>query len=235
VISVDFAYRFDGPNIDVDQLLTRYKQRKLRLVQQVIACDADATVTVANGGGGGGGSTSVSFSNEDANDGYVKAAANGSGAAVGTLESSYGLAIGRGSDGKFNRAVLSFNTASIPDGATITAAVLSVGYGSAYGDPWSNPTGNTLVVDVRNSCFGACTIEASDHGATATASAVAQIARFGSGTQHSSALSAAGLAAISKAGRTQVRLRFASDQTSTNYLWIQHGASAQLTVEYVMP
>lgn len=198
-----------------------------------VAGDADTTVTVANGGGSA--STSVSFGNEDANDGYVKAAANGSGAAVGTLESSYGLAIGRGSDGKFNRAVLSFDTASIPDGATITAAVLSVGFGSAYGDPWGNPAGNTLVLDVRNSCFGACTIEASDHAASATASGVAQIARFGSGTQHSSALSAAGLAAISKTGRTQVRLRFAQDQTSTNYIWIQHGASAQLTVDYVMP
>jgi poly(hydroxyalkanoate) depolymerase family esterase len=201
-----------------------------------MASDADTTVTVSNGGGGGGGGgpTSVSFSNEVANDGYVKAAANGSGAAVGTLE-YLGLAIGRGSDGKFNRAVLSFDTTSIPDGATITNAVLSVGYGSASGNPWSNPSGNALVVDVRNGCFGACTIETGDHGASASADAVAQIAQFGSGTQNSSAFSAAGLGAINRTGRTQLRLRFAANQTSTNYVWIQSGANTQLSVEYVMP
>jgi poly(hydroxyalkanoate) depolymerase family esterase len=199
-----------------------------------MASDADTTVTVSNGGGGGGGSTSVSFSNEVANDGYVKAAANGSGAAVGTLE-YLGLAIGRGSDGKFNRAVLSFDTASIPDGATITGAVLSIGYGSASGNPWGNPSGNTLVIDVRNGCFGACTIETSDHGASASADAVAQIAQFSSGTQNSSAFSAGGLGAINKSGRTQLRLRFSANQTSTNYIWIQSGATTQLTVEYVMP
>jgi hypothetical protein len=190
-------------------------------------------VAVANGDGGGG-STRVDFSNEAANDGYVKAAANGSSAAIGTLE-TLGLAIGRGTDGKFNRAVLSFDTASIPDGATITAAVLRVGYGSASGNPWGNPTGNSLVIEVRNGCFGACTIEASDHGAAASADAVAQIAQFASGSQNSSAFSAAGLAAINTTGRTQLRLRFVQNPTSTNYLWIQNGANAQLSVDYAMP
>ena len=50
----------------------------------------------------------VTFTNEDANDGYVKAGTGGASPAVGTLESSLGLAIGRGTDGKFNRALLSW-------------------------------------------------------------------------------------------------------------------------------
>jgi len=44
--------------------------------------------------------------------------------------------------------------------------------------------------------------------------------------------SAAGLAAINAAGRTQLRLRFATKQSATNYLWIDKGATARLNVTY---
>jgi poly(hydroxyalkanoate) depolymerase family esterase len=71
-----------------------------------------APVTVTVSAGGGTAPVTVSFANEDANDGYVKANTGGGAPVVGTFESLYGLAIGRGSDGKFNRAVLSFDTAS---------------------------------------------------------------------------------------------------------------------------
>lgn len=197
-----------------------------------VGSDDDTTVSVANGGGGGA-PVVVSFASEAANDGYVKAAANGTGAALGTLEASLGLAIGRGSDSKYNRALLSFDTSALPDGATITGATLIVRYNSASGDPWGNPLGNTLVVDLRNGCFGACTMETADWAATASASAIAEIVRFTSGTQSSTPFSAAGLAAINKTGRTQARLRFAQNQGATSHVWIGSGANASLRVEYV--
>jgi poly(hydroxyalkanoate) depolymerase family esterase len=195
-------------------------------------------VTVSGGttgGGGGGGSNSpvtVTFANEDANDGYVKAGSGGSAPALGTLESSLGLAIGRGTDGKFNRALLSFDTSSLPDGATINSAQLTVTYRSAYGDPWSSPTGNTLVIDVNRGCLGACTIETSDWAATTTSTAVAELLRFTGGAQTSTLFSTSGVAGINKTGRTQLRLRFEGNQTATNYLWIDKGATATLTVTY---
>lgn len=197
-----------------------------------VGTDADTTVTVANGGGG---STPVvaTFANEDANDGYVKANADGSAAAVGTLESSMGLALGRGTDGKHNRSLLSFDTSSLPDGAALLSATLTVAYRSASGNPWNDPAGNTLVIDVRNGCFGACAIEAADHGAAATATNVANLLRFTGGTQASSAFSAAGLAAIHRSGRTQLRLRFANPPAATNHVWIDRGATATLRVEYL--
>lgn len=182
-----------------------------------------------------GGQTSpvtVQFANEDANDGYVKATATGGTPAVGTLESSLGLAIGRGTDGKFNRAVLSFDTSSLPDTATVLSATLTVTYRSASGDPWGNPTGNTLVIDVQNGCIGGCAIETGDWGAATTATSTAQIPAFSGGTQASTAFSSAGAAAIHRAGRTQLRLRFAANQTATHYLWIGNAASATLTVTY---
>lgn len=198
-----------------------------------VGTSTQVNVVVSGGTGGGGGSpVNITFNNEDANDGYVKAGVGGSAPAVGTLESIYGLAIGRGADGNFNRSVLSFDTSAIPDGATITSATLAVAYRSAYGDPWSNPAGNTLVIDVHNGCIGACTIEAADWSYAASANTVAQLLAFGGGNQTSNAFSAAGLGAINKGGRTQLRLRFASNQTAANYLWIDKGATAKLTVTY---
>ena len=196
-----------------------------------VGSDDDTTVTVANGGGGGA-PVVVSFASEAANDGYLKANADGSSPALGTLESSLGLAIGRGTDAKYNRALLSFDTSSIPDTASITGATLIVSFNSASGDPWAYPAGNTLVIDLKTGCFAACTLETGDWAAAASASAVANIVRFTAGTQSSSGFSAAGLAAISKTARTQARLRFSQNQTAANYLWIASGASATLRVEY---
>ena len=187
---------------------------------------------VVSGGSGGATPVTVVFDNEDGNDGYVKAGSGGSAPAVGTLESVYGLAIGCGADGKFNRALLSFDTSAIPDGATVTSARLDVAYGSAYGDPWSNPAGNTLVVDAHTGCMGGCAAEAADWAYAAVATGVAQLLPFSGGSQTSNVFSAPGLAAVNKGGRTQLRLRFTADQNATSHLWIGHGTSAKLTVTY---
>ncbi len=197
-----------------------------------VGSDNDTNVTVQNGGGSGS-PVIVSFSSEAANDGYIKANADGSAPALGTLESSMGLALGRGTDSKFNRAVLSFDTSSIPDGATILSATLNVKYRSASADPWASPAGNTLMIDLKNGCWGACTLETGDYLAAATASDVASIVRFTSGTQNSSSFNAAGIAAISKTARTQVRLRFTTTQSGTAYVWIGSGVDAVLRVEYL--
>jgi len=199
-----------------------------------VGTSAQVNVTVSGGSGGGGGGSPVTvvFNNEDANDGYVKATASGGAPAVGTLESSLGLAIGRGADAKFNRALLSFDTAAIPDGATITAVTVSVAYRSASGNPWGNPAGNTLVVDANSGCIGACTIATTDWAAATSSSAVAQILAFSGGSQASTLFAAAGIAAINKIGRTQLRLRFSAEQTATNHVWIDRGAAATLRVTY---
>ncbi|HET6782898.1 MAG TPA: PHB depolymerase family esterase [Pseudoxanthomonas sp.] len=197
-----------------------------------VGTSATVTVNVLEGSGDGT-PLLVEFSNEDSNDGYVKANADGSAPAVGTLEAYSGLALGRGVDGKFNRSLLSFDTSSLPDGATIVSATVTVAYRSASGNPWGNPAGNTLVVDVRNGCFGACAIETGDYAAAASASAVAQLLSFSGGSQTSNAFASAGLSAINRGGRTQLRLRFSDNPTSANYLWIDKGATAKLRVEYL--
>ncbi|MBZ4417625.1 PHB depolymerase family esterase [Myxococcus sp. RHSTA-1-4] len=191
------------------------------------ATDSDTTVTVSNSGTPA--PVTASFTSVTADDGYIKANADGSSAAVGTLT---GLALGRGTDAKYNRSFLSFDTSSIPDTATITRAYLTVSYSSGSGDPWASPAGNTLVIDVKNGTFNAASTETADFSAAATASAVADIAKFTTGTKASADFSGAGLSAINLTGKTQLRLRFASNQTATAYVFIRDGASATLTVVY---
>ncbi len=195
-----------------------------------VGTDDDTTVTVSNGGGS---PVTLTINNDDTQDGYVKANSDGTASEVGTLEATYGLAIGRGTDAKYNRSVLSFNTSSIPDTATITRAYITVTRNSSSGDPWANPAGNTLVIDVKTGCFGACTIETGDWASAATASAVAGIVKWTSGSTSSGDFSSAGIGAVSKTGTTQVKLRFSLNQTATNYIFIGHGTTATLRVEYV--
>lgn len=186
---------------------------------------SERTLTTSNGTTG----TTVSFAGIAAEDGYVKAFSGGGSPAVGTISA---LAVGRGTDGKLNRTILSFDTSSLPDGAIVVAATVTVTYASGSGSPWSNPAGNTMVVDVRRGTFGAAGTEISDWAAVADAPAAATLSAFTSGTRSSSDFSAAGLGAINPAGRTQLRLRFDQDQASTAYVFLGQGASTTLTLTY---
>ncbi|MFJ3581893.1 poly(3-hydroxybutyrate) depolymerase [Streptomyces sp. NPDC090127] len=174
----------------------------------------------------------VTLSSVDAQDGYVKAATDGAGPAVGPLEDTYGLALGRGTDAKVNRTLLSFDTSRIPAGKEITRAYLTVARSSGAGDPWASPGGNRLLADVRTGCFGGCAVEPSDWSAPATVSGGAAIAAFSSGSATSTDLSAPALAALDRSGTTQVRLRFESAQTATAYLFVNKDTPVTLTVEY---
>jgi len=191
------------------------------------ATDADTSVTVSNSGGTT--PVTVSFTSVAADDGYIKANADGTLPALGTLT---GLALGRGTDAKLNRSFLSFDTSSLPDGATITRAYLTVTYSSGSGDPWASPAGNTLVIDVKNGTFNAAATETADWAAAASASSVAGIAKFSLGSANSADFSSAGLLSINKTGKTQLRLRFTQNQAVTAYLFVQDGANARLTVVY---
>ncbi|MFY1828201.1 PHB depolymerase family esterase [Myxococcus fulvus] len=192
------------------------------------ATDDDTSVTVNNAGVPPAPVT-VSFTSIAAEDGYLKANADGSGAALGTLTN---LALGRGTDGKYNRSFLSFDTSALPDGATVTRAFLTVSYSSGSGDPWATPAGNTLVIDVKSGTFNAASTEGVDWAAAADASAVASLERFTSGARASADFSGAGLGAINVVGRTQLRLRFSQEQTATQYLFVRDSTNAVLTVVY---
>jgi hypothetical protein len=193
-----------------------------------VSTDNDTSVTVSNTSGG---TTTVSFSSIAADDGYVKANADGTLPAVGTISTP---AIGKGTDAKINRAFFSFDTSALPDTATLVRASLKVTLSSAGGDPWADPAaGNTLVIDLKNGVFGtSAATETTDYAATASASAVAEIIKFTTGTQSSADFNASGLASLNKTGKTQARLQFKQNPSGTSYLFLTEGTGATLTVEY---
>jgi poly(hydroxyalkanoate) depolymerase family esterase len=192
-----------------------------------VGTDNDTSVTVSNTSGG---TTTVSFTSIAADDGYVKANADGTLPAVGAMSTP---AVGKGTDAKHNRALFSFDTSAIPDTATLVRASLKVTLSSSGGDPWADPAvGNTLVIDVKNGTFGTAAMETTDYAAAASASAVAELIKFTTGTQSSADFNALGLAAINKVGKTQARLQFKQNPSGTSYVFLTEGTGAVLTVEY---
>lgn len=169
------------------------------------------------------------FDNKPHRSGYVKADADGSGALVGTF---HHLAIGAGRDGKDCRAILSFDTSSLPDNVSISKAFLQVKMHALSGNVWHGQ--RRIEVDVQRGAFGASSaIRADDWGGAATANAVASIEAFAAQTAHSGNFSQAGLDAIDKTGMTQIRLRMnIAHAEANNYLFIKSGAEAKLFVEY---
>jgi hypothetical protein len=175
-------------------------------------------------------STTTVFDSNSTEDGYIKATSTGTSPAVGT---STTIAIGRGTDSLYNRAILSFDTSTLPDTATILRAYLTITFSSIYSDPWASPTGNSLVLDLKSGYFGTtANTETTDWSSAATSNSVASIAKFTSGTKASSDFNASGLSAINKTGKTQIKLRFLNNQTATAYLFITQGSGAKLTVIY---
>jgi CubicO group peptidase (beta-lactamase class C family) len=161
--------------------------------------------------------------------GYVKCYST---CQVGTMATP---AIGLGTDYWRDSAILSFDTATIPSDAIITKAYVTLGLYSYYGDPWQGGS-DVLYVDVNKGAIGANAVELTDANAAVTTSAAASVPRAFTGSINSSVFSSAGIGAINKQGRTQLRLRFSAAQSYPAYLLLNQGtAAAKLHIEYQMP
>lgn len=133
------------------------------------------------------------------------------GGSVNATDSTFRL--GDNATNRQYRAILSFNTAPIPDNATILYATLFINtYGLVGKDPF-NSFGK-LIIDIRNGPFGGNpTLQVTDFNA------VASVLNVGGNPGHSLAqyyiaLNATGRSKINKVGLTQLRLRFATDDNN---------------------
>lgn len=128
----------------------------------------------------------------------------------GTTVSTTGIRVGQDPAGA-PVGLVSFDTGTIPDGATVQSASLylirTAGQGTS---PFQSGALGTAQLDVATGSFGAPSVEASDPGAAATALDVADVA--GSARSNGYAvrfdLDASGLAALNDTGITQFRISF---------------------------
>lgn len=140
------------------------------------------------------------------------------------------------------KTIVSFDTSSIPDTATITSATLRLVRGTSSGtSPFT--THGSCVADIVTGGFGGSTAFANaDWQAAATATSVATMSNPATnGAASTGSLNAAGLAAINKTGSTQLRLGFTTDDNNDlgyDYIGFYAGENAttankpQLTVTY---
>jgi hypothetical protein len=155
--------------------------------------------------------TFMSIANED---GWVRESGeqtNVGGATNTNTTSSSALRAGDDTQDRQYKFILSFDTAAIPDGATMTAARLELSRGSNTG---TNPftTHGTLYVDVHNGPLGGnAALQTNDFAAPASHPQAAMVTnQGGNGTLYTVDLSSA-LTGINKTGRTQMRVYFALD------------------------
>ena len=120
-----------------------------------------------------------------------------------------GLNVGDQPTGAQTRAILSFDTSGIPDDATIVSAFVRIQRIAIRGHNPFRILGS-LVVDVQDGSFGDDPeLDPSDFQAPATAPMAGTLSvPLTNGAWSWAALAPAGLAAINKSGRTQLRLRF---------------------------
>ncbi len=140
------------------------------------------------------------------------------------------------------KSIVSFDTSSIPDTATITAATLRLVRGTISGtSPFT--THGSCVADISTGGFGGSTAFAfADWQAAATANQVATMSSPASnGSASTGALNAAGLAAVNKTGTTQLRVYCTlddNDDLGYDYIGFYPGETRtvvnrpQLTVTY---
>jgi len=197
----------------------------LRLTADDSALQAydELTITVNPG--------SATFSSLDARDGTLKESTETSGVG-GNAYSTYSY-IGDTSSKQQYLIVLHFDTSSIPDGATITSATLSMRRTGKAGDPTSL---GTITVDIKNGYYGTSeSLLAADFEAASSATGVATLPYpAANGDWVEGDLNSSGLSNINKTGVTQFKVRFTTDDDNdgtADYLNIYDGTTSNPTLE----
>ena len=189
----------------------------------------------------------VTFTSIGSEDGWVRESnetSNVGGTARTTGSGSRPIRPGDGTQDRQYKSFLSFDTSSIPAGATIQSATVRLRRGTVRGsNPFTSGFGQCRV-DVNSGGFGGNTaLQSSDFQAAATAVNAATLSAPAANLDWSEGvLNAAGLAAINVNGRTQVRVYFDlddNDNGSDDHMGYYSGNNSnaanhpQLVVTYV--
>ena len=151
------------------------------------------------------------FSSGGTQDGWTN------GTTFGTSE----VRIGDDGAGNVYKGILTFDTSSLPDDATVDKVSLYLIRNNAnLNNPFTSGALGVPQIDVKNGSFGAVTIENSDY--TEIADAIDAGCFQGTVSSNGYALridlNPAGLAAINKTGNTQFRLSFPNTDANADYI-----------------
>ncbi len=189
--------------------------------------------------------TVVTLTSISAQDGWVlesSEASNAGGSIDAAASTTSALRVGDATSDRQYKSVVSFDTSPIPDGATILSATLRLRRGTLSGtSPFT--THGTCRADVQTGGLsGSTALQTGDFEATATAVQAASLSNAASnGSWSEGSLNAAGLAAISKTGTTQLRVYFNlddNDDGGNDYIGYYSGENStaanrpQLVVTY---
>jgi len=177
-------------------------------------------------------------------DGWILESTETSGAGGKLNSSSTTFNLGDDAANRQYRAVLSFDTASIPDNAVITSVTLRLKYAGKAGTlPFS--THGNLLADIRKGAFSNhAALQLKDFKATATRNKILAYTDLKVGNWYSQSLSPADFSLINLTGATEFRLRFGRDDNNdhgVDLLKIFSGNHAdpsnhpQLIITYYVP
>jgi hypothetical protein len=190
-----------------------------------------------------GASTTKIFTSNPILDGFVAESSENSNVGGAMNSSSIAFILGDNPANQQYRAILHFDTTSLPDTAVITRVALKIMKRGLIGtNPFS--THGSLWVDVSKPYFGtSAALQISDFQATASRNSVAVFGVAPAGNWYGAVLSSAGNTFVNRTGSTEFRLRFNLDDNNdhgADYVSFYSGNAAlayrpQLIVTYYVP
>jgi endoglucanase len=155
-------------------------------------------------------SSSVGYSGTStaAVDGYIRASSSTNTAGGSIYATTTPSRLGDDSSNRQYKGLVSFDTSTLPAGATIASATVKIKQSASTGTPFTSL--GTCYLDIKRGGFnGNTSLEAADFTATADATQVATMSNPGSnGAWSTGSLNATGLALINRSGVTQLRVYF---------------------------
>jgi hypothetical protein len=186
----------------------------------------------------------ATYNSIGAEDGYILESSETStsgGTATSNDSTTSGLRAGDEKKNKQYRSIVSFDTSALPDTASITSVTLRLRRGTVVGTSPFTILGS-LSADVTKGTYSNAALETTDFALQSTASAVCTMSNAATnGSWSECTFNGAGMAAINKTGKTQIRIAFTLDDDNDNsadYVGFYSGENAdaasrpQLVIQY---